>query len=159
MAISPSKHSARKLANQILAKPSPDWTRQIAVCPCAPEIKAGLYLLNGDWKIAHETSQGLHTAIGAHWHALVHRHEPDYQNSKYWLRRAGDSPVYTRLVEASVEAGREGDVAPHGTWDPVRFTDRFSDPANQSWTHPLDRLEQQLLLDHCLEEIGPEEIS
>jgi hypothetical protein len=154
MAISPSNHSTRKLADQILAKPSLDWTRQIAECPCAPDIKAGMYLLNGDWKLAHETSQDLHTAIGAHWHALVHRHEPDYQNSKYWLRRTGASPVYTRLVEASVEAGREAEVAPQGSWDPVRFTDCFSDPANQSWTLYLDRLELQLLLDHCLEEFS-----
>lgn len=152
MAISPTNHPARKLAGQILSKPSPGWTGQITECPCALEIKAGLYLLNGDWKLAHESSQDLHTAIGAHWHALVHRHEPDYQNSKYWLRRMEASPVYARLVEASMEVGREAQVAPQGAWDPMLFTDYFSDPSNQSWTRPLDRLEQQLLLDYCLGE-------
>ena len=130
--------------------PQPALTAAIASCRCGEALRAGLFLLNGDWQRAHEAAQALDDPSGAHWHALVHRHEPDYANSKYWLRRAGTSPIYPRLAEAARVAGQAERVAPGGQWDAVAFTDCFADPAHDAWTRPLDALEQRALLEHCL---------
>jgi hypothetical protein len=135
-------------------QPQPALTGRIAACPCGEGVRAGLYLLNGDWERAHEVAQSMEGPTGAHWHALVHRHEPDYANSKYWLRRAGDSPVFPRLLEAAQAAGQAALVAPQGRWDPLRFTDCCADPAQAEWTRPLDALEQRALLALCLERDG-----
>ncbi len=146
-----SPPNARALARQ-LAQHGPDatLTAQIAACACGPAVRAGLFLRNGDWVRAHEVSQSLHDAVGAHWHALVHRHEPDYANSKYWLRRVGDSPLYPRLLAAAQAAGHGAAVSRDGRWDAARFTDCFAHPAHRDWTGPLDALEIELLLEHCL---------
>lgn len=150
--MSPNDAEARELAATVEpGRPRPELTARIAACACSETVRAGLFLLNGDWARAHKTAQALRSPTGAHWHALVHRHEPDYANSKYWLRRAGESPVYPRLAEAATAAGHGERVAPGGRWDPVAFTDCCADPAHEAWTRPLDALEQRLLLEHCLE--------
>ena len=148
--------SAQPLAAAELAarvrrdRPQPELTAAIAACDCAVAVRAGLYLLNGDWERAHEAAQALDDALGAHWHALVHRHEPDPENSKYWLRQVGRSPIYPRLAEAARAAGHGQDVAPRGTWDAARFADCFADARHDAWTRPLDALELRALLEHCL---------
>jgi hypothetical protein len=121
----------------------------IAACACSEPVRAGLYLINGDWRAAHKVAQEIETPVGAHWHALVHRHEPDVANSKYWLRQAGNSPVYPALADAAHAAGHE-EVAPKGRWDPNRFADRYADPTQEPSTRELDELEQRLLREHCL---------
>jgi hypothetical protein len=132
--------------------PQPELSERIRACRCGEGTRAGLFLLGGDWQRAHEAAQALETPLGAHWHALVHRHEPDYPNSRYWLGQAGQSPIYPRLAEAARAAGQAGRVAPGGVWDPLRFTDCYADPAHDAWTRPLDALEQRALLEHCLEQ-------
>ncbi len=130
-------------------KRNPMLTPLIAGCACCEPVRAGLYLINGDWEQAHQTAQEIETPLGSHWHALVHRHEPDFPNSKYWLSRTGQSPIYAKLAEAARAAGHE-DVLRGGKWDASRFTDHFADPKHSAWTQPLDELEQRLLLEHCL---------
>jgi len=127
--------------------PQPAMTAEIAACRCSEAVRAGLYLLNGDWDAAHGVAQSLAGPLGAHWHALVHRHEPDYENSKYWLTRVGQSPVYPTLAEAARAAGH-GEVLAGERWDPARFTDAYA--AQEPWTQALDRLEQEALLERCL---------
>lgn len=128
-------------------RPQPALTPLIAACRCSEAVRAGLYLLNGDWDPAHRVAQSLPGPLGAHWHGLVHRHEPDYENSKYWLARVGQSPLYPSLAEAARKAGHE-EVLSGGRWNPVRFTDAYA--TREGWTRELDRLEREALLDHCL---------
>ncbi len=147
--------TARELAGRVgRGAPQPALRREIEACRCPEEVRAGLYLLNGDWQRAHEVAQALDSRPGAHWHALVHRHEPDYGNSRYWLRRVGDSPVYPRLAAAARAAGHGDEVAPEGAWDPFRFTDCYARGRPGDWTRELDALERQALLEHCLERAG-----
>lgn len=127
--------------------PQPALSAEIERCPCPEEARAGMYLINGEWERAHKACQDLQSDTAAYWHALVHRHEPDYGNSKYWLRRVGDSPVHRRLLKAAEEAGKLELVAPEGSWDPVRFTDRFAERAHDGWTRKLDALEMEALLE------------
>jgi len=49
---------------------------------------SGLWLLNGEWEKAHVICQEISTVHGSAWHAVVHRMEGDFWNSKYWWRRA-----------------------------------------------------------------------
>jgi hypothetical protein len=128
----------------------PELTAEIEACDCTPEVRAGLWLLNGELERAHRTVQSLDGPIAAHWHALVHRHEPDLANSKYWQRRVGESPVYPALLEAAGSEGMEADVAPGGKWDALRFTDLYGQRGHDSWTRRVDRVEMQTLLAHCL---------
>ena len=128
----------------------PELTDLISRCPCPPEAKAGMYLLNGDWERAHTTSQGLDSPAAAYWHALVHRHEPNYANSKYWLRRVGSSPIHAKLLHALEETGKRSLAAPNGTWDAIRFTDLYADRAHDGWTRHLERVEMAELLDLSL---------
>jgi hypothetical protein len=34
----------------------------------------------------------------AYWHAIMHRREPDYSNSRYWFRRVGVHPVFEDIA-------------------------------------------------------------
>ncbi len=138
------------LARLTWGRPQPGLTAEIAARGAADAVRAGLHLLNGDWDAAHRIAQDLETPVGNHWHALVHRHEPDFPNSKYWLARVGDSPIYPRLAQAAQAEGQGESVAPQGRWDPLRFTDCFAASNAQAWTRRLDELEIRALLDHCL---------
>lgn len=152
----PGKSAGRSLARRLTpGSPQPDLAPLIAACTCSEPVRAGMYLINGDWGTAHKVAQEIETPLGAHWHALAHRHEPDVDNSKYWLGRVGDSPIYPALAEAARKTGHE-DVAPNGRWNPERFADCFADPRQEPWIRELDALEQRLLLEHCLaQEAGP----
>jgi hypothetical protein len=37
--------------------------------------------------------QSIETPSGSYWHAIMHRREGDFSNSKYWYRRVGQHPV------------------------------------------------------------------
>lgn len=131
-------------------KTGSEITPLITSCRSTNETRAGLYLLNGDWELAHKTSQAAKSAQGSHWHALVHRHEPDYPNAKYWYHKVGESPVYEILHAAADKAGKLHLVAPAGRWDPTVFTDCYADPSTRDWSAPLDQLEMKTLLARCI---------
>ncbi|HEY4329282.1 MAG TPA: hypothetical protein VGN88_06075, partial [Phycisphaerae bacterium] len=48
----------------------------------------GLWLLADDLDKAHKICQEVPTSHGSAWHAIVHRREGDFWNSKYWWHRA-----------------------------------------------------------------------
>jgi hypothetical protein len=148
--MSPAPDDPRALAALVGGGHRPDLSARIAACRCSETVRAGLHLLNGDWEPAHRAAQALDDAIGCHWHALVHRHEPDLANSKYWLRRVGHSPIYPQLAAAAREAGHTEVLTADGGWDAPRFADCFADGSQAAWTHPLDALEQRALLKVCL---------
>ncbi len=146
----PDPSGAEGLARRLTpGTPQTALTPLIAACRCTEPVRAGLYLLNGDWDSAHRAAQDIDTPLGAHWHALMHRHEPDFPNSKYWLAQAGASPIYPALAEAARAAGH-AEAVRNGRWDAARFTDCFADPTQAAWTRALDALEQRALLEHCL---------
>ncbi len=62
-----------------------------------PEILAGLWLYVDDLEHSHTLAQALDPPTGAWWHAIVHRREGDFWNSKYWYRRVGDHPAMQSL--------------------------------------------------------------
>jgi len=60
---------------------------------------SGLWLLNNFLHRSHDLSQDIHTPEGSWLHAIMHRTEGDFSNSKYWYRRAGEHPAMTGMDE------------------------------------------------------------
>src|SRR5687768_10504407 len=48
---------------------------------------AGLWLYHDFLDESHTLSQCIDTPSGSYWHAIMHRREGDFANSKYWFRR------------------------------------------------------------------------
>lgn len=105
---------------------------------------AGLWLLHGYWDESHSLSQSLDTPEGSHWHAIMHRLEGDYSNSKYWYRQVGPSTVWGKIQQ---QLGR--------AWSPTEFVDRCqradrrTAASEQDALHHEARLEWQVLFTHC----------
>jgi hypothetical protein len=99
----------------------------IARSDMALAVLAGLLLRADCLDDSHKVSQGIPTAEGSYWHAIMHRREPDYENARYWFRRLGEHPVFPRLAghawaSPRAKAASEA-VLRDGKWDPYRFID------------------------------------
>lgn len=102
-----------------------------------PGLLAGLWLFVDDLDASHRISQTQDDATGCFWHAIMHRREGDFSNSKYWFRRAELHPAMERV---------EG-------YDPYRFVDDVAaasgDPAHLV---DLQRREWMALFTWCANE-------
>src|SRR5687768_18283310 len=56
-------------------------------------VLAGLWLFFDELDRAHRIVQEVTSSSGSFWHAIVHRREGDFSNSKYWYARCADHPV------------------------------------------------------------------
>jgi hypothetical protein len=54
---------------------------------------AGLWLRFDFLEESHRISQEIDSPTGSFWHAIMHRREGDFGNSKYWWRRVGKHPA------------------------------------------------------------------
>ncbi|MBD3674842.1 MAG: hypothetical protein HUJ26_15100 [Planctomycetaceae bacterium] len=135
------------------------------------EIMAGLLLIHDFLEPSHQFSQSLEgegvDANGDYWHGIMHRREPDFGNSKYWFRRVGTHPCFTRLAEEACklvkrydddELTRAVNSFSGSEWDSFAVVDFFQEahrPNRQgtAWhqfAEELQMLEMLLLLNHCL---------
>src|SRR5436305_15294769 len=63
----------------------------------AQAMLAGLWLWH-DWlDQSHTISQAVGSATGSFWHAIMHRREADFSNSKYWYARCRNHPAIATL--------------------------------------------------------------
>jgi hypothetical protein len=116
----------------------------------ADACRAGLWLHHDFLDESHTISQGLSTAEGSYWHALMHRREPDFSNSKYWFRQLGRHPLFADLAKAAAKVG----YTPSGTWDPFAFVDACArvigtGGAEELLCQRVQRVEWELLFDWC----------
>jgi hypothetical protein len=131
-------------------------------------LKAGLFLLNDFFDESHSCSQsieglGRHRA-GDYWHAILHRREPDYGNSKYWFRHVGRHPMFVELAQfvtnrialqadslATTLQRWEPRLVTERGWDPFAFVDlceaAHTEPALRGWCEAVQYEEMLLLLE------------
>ncbi len=100
-------------------------------------LQAGLWQVHSFLDPSHECSQQIEgegaDRNGDYWHAIMHRREPDYDNSKYWFRRVGQHPVFASLPAVARQALSECSdpqaakwadrLCPANRWDAFAFVD------------------------------------
>jgi hypothetical protein len=92
-------------------------------------LLAAVHLLAGELDSAHRLCQDVPTSFGSAWHAVMHRQEGDFWNSKYWWRRASGlrwtvlQPELRALL-AEIPAETATLLQPFATeYDPANFVD------------------------------------
>ncbi len=132
----------------------------------ATAVLAGLWLLHGDSDASHRQSQSIEDEgrhrCGNFWHAILHRQEPDYGNSKYWFRRVGQPGFLAELAQQADEliAVDGSDSARRwrtklglpGRWDSFAFVDwceaaaQDADASQAKLVRRIQFIEMHLLL-------------
>src|SRR5208282_2389775 len=95
----------------------------------ADAMLAGLWLWHDGLGESHRISQSMSDSTGSFWHAIMHRREGDFSNSKYWYARAAGHPVL-ETIAGSVGALVNRAPADKGLlrlvangWNPNAFVD------------------------------------
>ena len=127
----------------------------------AAALVAGLWLWHDCLDESHKVSQQLHTTSGSMWHAIMHRREGDFSNSKYWYARCENHPCLPTLA-----AGANDVINPFPAdkrvlkltvrgWDSDAFVDLVEevcdspDDPRYKLAVALQQLEWRVLFDHC----------
>lgn len=83
-------------------------------------LQAGLWQVHDLLDESHQCVQQIEgegrDRNGDYWHAIMHRREPDYSNSKYWFRRVGSHPVFASLPAIAETALHESKSKDAGRW-------------------------------------------
>jgi hypothetical protein len=109
-----------------------------------------LFIAAGGLDQAHRIVQEISTNDGAYIHGMVHRIDDDFDNARYWFRRASGQPagaeMYRRAAAGSVT------VASHPIWDPFLVTDMVETSRTAGVTEELRAvltIEFEVLLESC----------
>ena len=115
-------------------------------------VRGGLFYLYDDLAASHRIFQEVSTDTGAYWHGMVHRREGDFDNARYWFRRAGTLPFFGEVHRAAGSCSSV--VAAQSGWDPYLFTglceqERFGANENLGELIKLQRIEFEVLFDYA----------
>jgi hypothetical protein len=102
-----SPGAARKLLGNL--RPAQLLTVPVASSSAGEALLAGLWLWHDCLEESHMISQSLASQTGSFWHAILHRREGDFSNSKYWYARCRSHPVL-RLIAARASEALKGDL-------------------------------------------------
>jgi len=127
-------------------------------------IKTGALWLHGFLSECHELAQAIPTVEGSYWHALMHRSEPDFGNSKYWYRQVGNHAIFSDLkrglekFEIVNDESRKAieKLSCQPGWDPFGFVDLVERAASRQFSDSgllqrIAQLEYNLLMKFCLD--------
>jgi hypothetical protein len=145
-------------AAQLVARPIADGR-------AAEALLAGLWLWH-DWlDESHQISQAIASPTGSFWHAILHRREGDFSNSKYWYARCKTHPVMRTIAvgatpilgnPATREQGVVGSkISFSNGFDPDGFVDWveevYASPDDPSYRAAVEiqKLEWQALFADC----------
>ena len=115
-------------------------------------VRGGLFYALDALPEAHAIFQEASGDDGAYWHGMLHRREGDFDNARYWFRRAGVLPFFAEMHRAAV--AHSGTMARQPNWDPYLFTGqceqtRFGDGDLASEMAALQRIEFHAIFDYC----------
>jgi len=123
-------------------------------------VRGGLLYAVDALDEAHKIFQDSPGDVGAYWHGMMHRREGDFDNARYWFRRAGVLPFFDTLHHTASEYSAL--MARQSNWDPYVFTGeceqaRFGETEGLKKLSDLQRAEFETLFDYCWRqsEIGP----
>lgn len=153
-------HADKRAALAALALPAAFAPHVVRDERMARACLAGLWLAYDFLDESHSISQDLRTVEGSYWHAIMHRREPDYGNSKYWFRRVGTHPIFEDLREEAARlAGTANQaagafLAKQARWDPFAFVDLCETSADEKapaheLCRQIQRVEWDLLFAWC----------
>jgi hypothetical protein len=111
-----------------------DLTPKIELLAVNPVVAAGLHLLNDDLNTAHRLAQEQEGTTADYWHAIVHRREGDFMNSRYWYRQLGTHPVFHEMKQQYTK------------WDPDWFVGACS-VGKEKDLEAMQILEMRLVLE------------
>jgi hypothetical protein len=83
-------------------------------------IRGGLLYAVDALDAGHKFFQDVPGDLGSYWHGMMHRREGDFDNARYWFRRAGRLPVFSRLHSAACE--HSPTMARQDNWDAYLLT-------------------------------------
>lgn len=138
--------------------------RPITMPDDAQAALAGLWLWHGALHESHEISQNLASPTASFWHAIMHRVEGDFSNSKYWYHRCLSHHVIKQMgaivseVVGNLISDRQVAHAVHEGWNPIGFVDLVQavhnkpDDPRYELAVRLQRLEWEGLFDYCVRE-------
>jgi hypothetical protein len=151
-------------ARSMLARLKPEGliVTPVAIASEVSAMLAGLWLWHDHLDESHAISQNLPTPTGSLWHAIMHRREGDFWNSKYWYARCrhhpalAEIPVHAESVIQQLPGLREVERLTRSGWDADGFVDLVesvyqtpADPRHAAAVR-LQQIEWQVLFDHCL---------
>lgn len=115
-------------------------------------IRGGLLYALDAIHEAHAIFQDAKGDLGSYWHGMMHRREGDFDNARYWFRRAGVLPVFNEMHRVAGESS--ADMARQMNWDPYLFTGkceqaRFGETEGMAELVALQNAEFEVLFDYC----------
>ena len=101
---------------------------------------------------AHRIFQDDASDLGSYWHGVMHRREGDFDNARYWFRRAGRLPIFDRMHQAAAQVSPN--MSRQTTWDAYLLTGmceqaKFGDTDAIGECLRLQRVEFEELLAYC----------
>lgn len=120
-------------------------------------VRGGLYYAVDAIHEAHQIFQDAPGDLGVYWHGMMHRREGDFDNARYWFRRAGKLSFFDTLHRAAGEFSPV--MARQSNWDPYLFTGeceqaRFGEDESLPALAALQRVEFEGLFDYCWRKSG-----
>lgn len=121
-------------------------------------VRAALFYYHNALEDSHKEAAKDEGDIAAYWHGMVHRREGDFENARYWMRRAGEQPVFpemhSRATDATPHMGRQG------KWDPFLFVHlceqyKYGETEYQKEIAQLQRVEFAVMFDYVWRQCVP----
>lgn len=142
----------------------------LAVRPASLEdatlLRSALYLWHDYLEESHKLSQGISSSTASFWHAIMHRRQGDFSNSKYWYARCGEHPMFPVLAAQAnpvlnpLPLDKSILKLTLNGWN----ADAFVDLVESVWQNPRDsrypvavslqQLEWRMLFDHTMRAAG-----